>query len=252
VVGLSGTVIPTGTDCFNIRYLQRRNPLVALGAELVGSPGAIGRLRRYLVGVTGMRPPLRSCDDLYAVVGANMAFRREAILALGGFDEAYRFGAEEEELCIRLHAQGTGHRLAFCAEARVAHHFRPELGDSLRRSRSYGRGNARRAITHPDTSPIVYPFPLLVAVTALAAVARARCDPRRALVAALMPLGLYPRWISDVRASGSAEPLAYPYVEMLQEIWTMRGEVDGYRARARTAASEPAARSARPRSTPAP
>jgi len=195
-------------------------------AELLASTALHYRLRLYarrtLLG--GRELP----DELYSVVGANMAFRRGLIYELGGFDEAFRFGAEEEDLCRRAHARDGGARLRYVHSARVVHWFRDDVGDIIRRSRAYGRGNARRVLKHPDSRLIVFPSPVLtLAMTAVAAIVRSR---KLGGVAAAAPLLLYPRWVAHVTEMRSAQPITYPYLQTAQELAVMVGEIDGLRA----------------------
>ncbi len=53
--------------------------------------------------------------------GTNMAVRRDVLLALGGFDAAYRFFLDETDLNWRLSL--AGYRTAFVPDARVHHSF---------------------------------------------------------------------------------------------------------------------------------
>jgi GT2 family glycosyltransferase len=157
-----------------------------------------------------------------------MAFRRRLILAVGGFDEAFRFGAEEEDLCRRAHMRSGGARLQYVHTAVVVHWFQEDVKDIVRRSRAYGRGNARRVLKHPDSRLIAYPFP--VAVLASIGAAIATRHKRLTALGGLLPLLLYPRWVAQIRGSGSIAPLTYPYLQLAQEIAVMAGEIDGLRA----------------------
>lgn len=233
VDGVGGRVIPAPASSFNTRYVARRNPLSPLGSEFLGSSRLLPRLGRYLLSAVRGATPLAAGDELYSVVGANMAFRRELILRLGGFDEAFRFGGEEEDLCRRANAIGA--RLRYVPDAVVVHRFEADLMDTFRRSRAYGRGNARLAVKHSDVRLILFPFPFVVlGLFGLACLRRSRIAPG----AVLAPLLTYPRWIFDVAACRALEPLAYPYVQMMQELATMVGEIEGWRAGYVSAPSE--------------
>jgi GT2 family glycosyltransferase len=91
-------------------------------------------------------PKLR--EDQY-IVGANMCFRREALIAVGGFDVHFgRVGrnllsSEELDLCRRL--QLAGEIISFVADAVVQHQIassRLELGYILSRAYWQGRSDA--------------------------------------------------------------------------------------------------------------
>jgi glycosyltransferase involved in cell wall biosynthesis len=87
---------------------------------------------------------------------ANLLVQREAFDAIGGFDPAWREGGEDVDFCIR--AGRAGHRLAYCAGARVEHYGERELRPFLRRffmhgysvnQATYRLGLGYRAWRHP-------------------------------------------------------------------------------------------------------
>lgn len=67
-------------------------------------------------------------------VGVNSAFRRAALLAIGGFDEHYSYLYDEVDTCLRL--IDAGHQVRLRASAEVHHKFAPSHVRSP-------RGNAR-------------------------------------------------------------------------------------------------------------
>jgi glycosyltransferase involved in cell wall biosynthesis len=71
---------------------------------------------------------LPSSGRTISAMGANMSFRRSALLSIGGFDEQYRSNAlwEEIDCCLRILA--SGHALHYCAEAKVRHLRRQDGG----------------------------------------------------------------------------------------------------------------------------
>lgn len=80
-------------------------------------------------------------DDVYLVITNNAAYRREAFLELGGFDESFpHAGAEDREFGHRLLVNG--YRQAYCPAAKVWHHHPLTLIGYLRQQLRYGRGNA--------------------------------------------------------------------------------------------------------------
>jgi glycosyltransferase involved in cell wall biosynthesis len=224
--GLGGPVVPQCPNAFLLGYLEANNPLRPLRAELLAS-GPLRRLGLYLARTMVGEGEPAAGELLYSVVGANMAFRRRLLCELGGFDEALASCGEEEELCRRAHAQPRPIALRYAPAQRVNHNFLPRVYPLLRRARSYGRGNARAAVKHPEMRPIVYPFPLAVAALLTAGV----LTRRMGLLAAggLLPLASYPRWVRAVGRSRSLEPLAYPFLEVWREAFTMVGELQGRR-----------------------
>ena len=97
-----------------------------------------------------------------AFAGANMSFSREALAAAGPFDERFRFGGEDLDMCMRLARSVPDGRLEFRPQALVIHHFEPSVRDTLRRSRAYGRGSARLYRKWASMPPTIFPGPLLV------------------------------------------------------------------------------------------
>jgi GT2 family glycosyltransferase len=238
VGGVSGHVRSAPTNSLVLRYIEERRPLSPLPAELLRSRSLLYRLALYLRGTARLDPPLQPGAELYSVVGANMAFRTEVLDAVGGFDAAFRFGGEEEELSARVHGPPTDVLLVYEPDAVVVHHFERDLGDTLRRARAYGKGNARTALKHPHIRPIVFPFPLLIASVGL--LAAARRSSRLAATTAVLPLLTYVGWTLTALRRRRPEALAYAYVQLAEEVATMAGEILGYRA-----GYEPAAESDR-------
>ena len=72
------------------------------------------------------------------IPGCNMAFRRDALAVIDGFDVRYRTAGDDVDLCWRL--QRNGGRLGFHAGASVWHHRRNVLMTYWRQQKGYGRG----------------------------------------------------------------------------------------------------------------
>jgi glycosyltransferase involved in cell wall biosynthesis len=221
VVGVGGDVVSEGTPNALGRYLERNNPLAPLEAELAVSSGRAYRLWRYVAGQWGGQPSGQR--PVYSLVGANMSFRREAIVAAGMFDERFTFGAEELDLCHRVRTLRPDGLLVVTPAARVRHHFETSLRDMLRRSRAYGRGSARMYRKWPSFGPTVFPAPLAL----LALLALSRRWPGALVVAALFPHALFPKGLRA--AVGRRDPAALwdPYLQVAQEMADNVGFVDG-------------------------
>lgn len=74
------------------------------------------------------------------IPGCNMAFRRECLEAIGGFDPQFRIAGDDVDVCWRL--QRAEWKLAFSPSALVWHHRRASLRGYLRQQREYGRAEA--------------------------------------------------------------------------------------------------------------
>src|SRR5205807_1284975 len=82
------------------------------------------------------------------IPGCNMAFRREALLAIKGFDPIYRKAGDDVDVCWRL--QQAGHWITFAPGAFVWHHRRQNPRAYLRQQAGYGEAEALLRFKHPD------------------------------------------------------------------------------------------------------
>jgi GT2 family glycosyltransferase len=74
------------------------------------------------------------------VPGCNMAFRREALQAIGGFDPQFRIAGDDVDICWRL--QDRDWTIGFSAGAIVLHKRRGSVGDYLKQQAEYGKAEA--------------------------------------------------------------------------------------------------------------
>ncbi|HEX5474409.1 MAG TPA: glycosyltransferase [Vicinamibacterales bacterium] len=89
-------------------------------------------------------------DDRIAehVPGCNMAFRREALDAIGGFNPIYLRAGDDVDVCWRLQARGW--RIGFSPSALVWHRHRASVRAYWRQQVGYGEGETWLALKHPD------------------------------------------------------------------------------------------------------
>ncbi|HTT78796.1 MAG TPA: glycosyltransferase [Stellaceae bacterium] len=81
------------------------------------------------------------------IAGCNMAFRRDALLALGGFDPRYRTAGDDVDICWRF--QDAGHTIGFSPSAIVWHFRRNTVRAYLNQQRGYGKAEALVYAKHP-------------------------------------------------------------------------------------------------------
>ncbi|WP_051261823.1 glycosyltransferase [Desulfovibrio inopinatus] len=74
------------------------------------------------------------------IPGCNMAFRKEELMRIGGFDSLYRAAGDDVDVCWRLQDQKK--LIGFCASMLVWHHRRNTIAAYLRQQRGYGRAEA--------------------------------------------------------------------------------------------------------------
>jgi glycosyltransferase involved in cell wall biosynthesis len=82
------------------------------------------------------------------IPGCNMAYRREALMATGGFDATYRAAGDDVDLCWRL--MDMGHVIGFHAGMMVWHHRRNTVKAYLKQQKGYGRAEALLMPKHPQ------------------------------------------------------------------------------------------------------
>jgi GT2 family glycosyltransferase/sugar lactone lactonase YvrE len=89
-------------------------------------------------------------DDRIAehVPGCNMAFRRDALLAVGGFNPIYLRAGDDVDVCWRLQARGW--KIGFAAAALVWHHHRSSVQAYWRQQVGYGEGETWLMAHHPE------------------------------------------------------------------------------------------------------
>jgi GT2 family glycosyltransferase len=74
------------------------------------------------------------------IPGCNMAFRREALEAIGGFDPIFRAAGDDVDVCWRLQERGL--RVGFNPAAVVWHHRRDSVRAYWQQQCGYGRAEA--------------------------------------------------------------------------------------------------------------
>ena len=89
-------------------------------------------------------------DDRIAehVPGCNMAFRRDALLAIDGFNPIYLRAGDDVDVCWRLQARGW--KIGFASSALVWHHHRSSVKAYWRQQVGYGEGETWLMAHHPE------------------------------------------------------------------------------------------------------
>ena len=89
---------------------------------------------------------LNDCEAEH-IPGCNMAFDREKLLALGGFDPQFRAAGDDVDICWRF--LDAGYRIGYAPGAMVWHHRRSTIGAYLRQQKGYGKAEAMVHLKHP-------------------------------------------------------------------------------------------------------
>jgi GT2 family glycosyltransferase len=75
------------------------------------------------------------------IPGCNMAYRKEALVTIGGFDSRFRAAGDDVDICWRL--QDRGWTIGFCPAAVVWHHRRNSIRTYWKQQYGYGKAEAQ-------------------------------------------------------------------------------------------------------------
>jgi GT2 family glycosyltransferase len=191
VLAVGGQIRPLRTDRLLLRYYEACNPLAHNPHREAHAGGLVERFAAYLRTSFRLGSLDPSQEDLLTIASANLAIRRSEFEALGGFDERFGLGGEDDDLSLRLRKLRPAGRLRYVPQAVVAHDYDPSLRDGLRRNRTYGRAAAIGYLKGEGRLPAIYPFPFLILVSFVLAVINI------ALLAVpfLLLVALYPGWL---------------------------------------------------------
>lgn len=184
--------------------LANAGSAAAIAPRVVSSrvAGASGSFERAVCALDmGSRPGYVSPSGVLAYVpSAALLVRRDAFLALQGFDETIRVG-EDVDLIWRLADEGVYYEPSVVVE----HAPRPSLRSALARRAAYGQSGGALAARHPRLMHHGA-FPLAAAAPWLLAAAGA---PRLAAAAAATHLALAPRATPQLPRGAAYRVAAY-------------------------------------------
>jgi O-antigen biosynthesis protein len=126
-----------------LRYLAQTfmtTPHVGVGGPNIAPPGD-GWIADCVANAPGGPVHVLISDHVAEhIPGCNMAFRKEALETVGGFDPRFRVAGDDVDLCWRLQEQGW--TIGFSPSATVWHHRRNSLRMYWRQQRGYGKAEA--------------------------------------------------------------------------------------------------------------
>ena len=127
-------------------------PMLASRLAGSGGPNAVPREDPWLAQCVARAPGGPShvlFDDCIAEhVRCNMAFRRETLLALGGFNPIFTKAGDDVDLCWRLQARGW--KIGFAPCAPVWHRHRSSIRAYWRQQLGYGESESWLKPLHPE------------------------------------------------------------------------------------------------------
>lgn len=151
----TGSIVAyTDSDCYVdpawITHLV--DQLESSGAAAVGGPNFTpddGRIAACVAAAPGQPTHVLESDQVAEhIPGCNMAFRREALQQINGFDPQYRKAGDDVDVCWRL--QQAGYWITFAPAAFVWHHRRQTPRTYLKQQAGYGEAEALLRFKHPD------------------------------------------------------------------------------------------------------
>src|SRR6516165_3211357 len=135
-------------DAFPHRYWLRylaaafgRAAHVGIGGPNLSPPGD-GFVAECVAAAPGNPLHVLLSDELAEhIPGCNMAYRKEALVAIGGFDPRFRAAGDDVDICWRL--QDHGWTIGFCPTAVVWHHRRNSIRAFWKQQYGYGKAEAQ-------------------------------------------------------------------------------------------------------------
>jgi GT2 family glycosyltransferase len=143
-----------------LRYLALkflRSDHVAVGGPNLAAPND-GLIADCVANAPGNPTHILIDDDLAEhIPGCNMALRKQALEAIGGFDSRFRATADDVDVCWRL--QDRGWSVGFSPAALVWHHRRASVWRYLKQQFGYGRGESLLELKWPPRHGVVGQVP---------------------------------------------------------------------------------------------
>ena len=151
----TGSIIAyTDSDCFvDVNWLTHLvHQLESCDAVAVGGPNLTpddGWIAACVAASPGQPTHVLESDMIAEhIPGCNMAYRREALEAINGFNPRYRKAGDDVDLCWRL--QQNEKWITFAPGAFVWHHRRHTPGAYLKQQAGYGEAEGLLWFDHPD------------------------------------------------------------------------------------------------------
>lgn len=123
-------------------------PYVGVGGLNITYPGD-GPIANCVANAPGNPTHILLTDqEAEHIPGCNMAFRKEALEAIGGFDPQFRIAGDDVDVCWSLQQQGW--KLGFNPAAMVWHHRRNSVTGYWKQQLNYGKAEGLLELKWPD------------------------------------------------------------------------------------------------------
>jgi GT2 family glycosyltransferase len=125
-----------------------RTPHVGIGGPNLAPPGD-GAIADCVANAPGGPVHVLLSDEIAEhIPGCNMAYRREQLMGIGGFDARFRVAGDDVDICWRL--QERGWTIGFAPAAVVWHHRRKSIRAYLKQQFNYAKAEALLADKWPS------------------------------------------------------------------------------------------------------
>jgi glycosyltransferase involved in cell wall biosynthesis len=128
-------------------YKFVRGGFVAVGGPNFPPPEASAVAAYVAASPGGPTHVLLNDEVAEHIPGCNMAFTKQALLGVGGFEPIFAAAGDDVDLCWRLQNQGDA--IGFSPAAMVWHFRRNTVRDYLKQQRGYGKAEALLYFKHP-------------------------------------------------------------------------------------------------------
>ena len=128
-------------------YKFVRGGFVAVGGPNFPPPEASAVATYVAASPGGPTHVLLNDEVAEHIPGCNMAFTKQALLGVGGFEPIFAAAGDDVDLCWRLQNQGDA--IGFSPAAMVWHFRRNTVRDYLKQQRGYGKAEALLYFKHP-------------------------------------------------------------------------------------------------------
>lgn len=138
-------------DVHWLHYLSQaftRTDYQAIGGPNIAPPDEVPVAACVANAPGGPRHVLTSDTEAEHIPGCNMAFWRETLESIGGFDERFRIAGDDVDVCWRM--QAAGFKIGFCPAAMVWHRGRDSIKAFWKQQYGYGKAEARLEEKWPE------------------------------------------------------------------------------------------------------
>jgi glycosyltransferase involved in cell wall biosynthesis len=153
VAFLDSDAFPSPEWPYHLALGLNKKDVVGVGGPNECPPGDGPRAQEIAAAPGGPIHVLLSDDRAEHIPGCNMAFTREALMELGGFDPIYMVAGDDVDFCWRVLDHDW--EIGFNPAALVWHHPRSTIGGYLRQQWGYGASEALVQGRHPDRFSMV-------------------------------------------------------------------------------------------------